>query len=394
MSIVQLPSGRWRLQIRRKTLKVDELYDTLEAAQEAEEEYLKAPAGNPGRNTIKDLWERYEASTDFTSKKLKTQSTELGRILPVLASLGSRTVHELEADTGLIYDYIDARLKTVSKRTKRKLSNTSVRLEVAALAAVVGFAKRRNIVRENFVSHISRPVTKYRKRRVSTKEQGKLAIYARSGDAVVAQAARYLLLIRQLGCRAGELKDVPLDDLDMGRREITFRDTKNGEDRRAHITSEAAELLSIQLESVPDKCAYLFYTWSKYKKEWVPYNYAHGVNVLRDAKILPKDYHAHAGRREFVSRAIESNIPYATIKKQTGHKSTAALEIYDQGLSTAPEIRAVFDNLAGVVKEEAFWGALDAAGITPEQKKQLRQKMGLDAPVDPFEAKRKALQGK
>jgi integrase len=392
MGIKQLPSGSWRLQIRRKHLQFDNTYNTEEAARAAEKELLERLNGDGRALTLAQLWVRYAESAQFEEKKPKTQSTERGRIQPVLAKLGNYAITELEANTGVIYDYIDGRLKFISARTKRKLSPTSVRLEIAALSALVEFAKRRRIVRENFVSSISRPATKNRKRRVAPQEQGQLAIHARNSDPVIAQAARYLLLIRHLGCRAGELKDVAVKDVDLERSEITFWDTKNGEDRRAHITSEAATLLHLQLESVPEKSPYLFSTWSKYQRAWVPYNYSHGVNVLREMNVLPQDYHAHAGRREFVSRAIESNIPYATIKKQTGHRSTAALEIYDQGLSTAPEIRAILDNLAGIVKEEAFWGALEAAGITPEQKKQLRQKMGLDKPVDPFEAKRRALQ--
>ncbi|SAK30924.1 tyrosine-type recombinase/integrase [Burkholderia multivorans] len=366
MSIVQLPSGRWRLQIRRKTLTVDELYDTREAAKAAESEYLQSPAKSTERHTIKELWERYEASTLFSDKKLKTQITERGRMLPVLAYFGSKTIFELEADTSIIYDYIDARLMTISQRTKRKLSNTSVRLEVAALAAVVEFAKRRKIVRENFVSHISRPATKRRKRRVTAQEQRQLQLTALNSDnEFLARAARFLLLIRHLGCRPGELKMLQTADLHLGNRELLFRDTKNHTDRRIHVTEIADMLIRKQLETVPDKCPYLFWTISK-EGEFVEYHYRSGVDNLRDSGIIPKDYHAHAGRREFISRAIESNISLGTIKKQTGHKSTAALEIYDEGLSTAPEIRAAFDELAEKVKKEQVRGTLQIVGETEE----------------------------
>ncbi|WP_143750093.1 tyrosine-type recombinase/integrase [Caballeronia ptereochthonis] len=284
----------------------------------------------------------------------------------MLAYFGSKTVFELEADTSLIYDYIDARLQTISERTKRKMSNTSVRLEVAALAAVVEFAKRRKIVRENFVSHISRPTTKRRKRRVTMQEQKQLQHTALSSEnEFLARAARFLLLIRHLGCRPGELKTLQITDLYLGNKELVFQDTKNHTDRRIHVTEIADMLLRKQLETVPDKCPYLFWTASK-EGEFVEYHYRSGVDSLRDLGIIQRDYHAHAGRREFISRAIESNISLGTIKKQTGHKSTAALEIYDEGLSTAPEIRAAFDELAEKVKKEQVRGTLQIVGETEE----------------------------
>ncbi|MCA8374001.1 tyrosine-type recombinase/integrase [Burkholderia pseudomallei] len=356
MSIVQLPSGRWRLQIRRKTLKVDELHDTQEAAQAAEKEYLQAPAESTERHTIKELWTKYEASALFSDKKLKTQITERGRMTHVLAAFGNKTVFELEADTSLIYDYIDTRLQAVSERTKRKMSATSVRLEVAALASVVEFAKRRRIIRENFVSSISRPATKRRKRRVTDIEQTKLRISAEHWDLRIAMAARFTLLIRQLGCRPGELKQVLLADVDVEKRNITFRDTKNHTDRCIHIPLDAEDLIRLQLEQVHAKSPFLFWTISK-KGEYVFYNYESGVKLLRKKDIIPKDYYAHAGRREYISRSIEANIPYGTIKKQTGHKSTAALEIYDEGLATADEMRAVFDRLANKVRMENRYAA-------------------------------------
>lgn len=391
MGVKKLPNGKWRLQIRRKHLKIDQVYATEDAAVAAEQELLERHAGDGKGLTLKQLWERYHSSQQFEDKAARTQDTERGRIQPVLGKLGSYSIEELEANTGLIYDYIDARRQVVSPRTKKKLSNTTVRLEIAALSAVVEFAKRRRIIRENFVSSISRPVTKKRKRRVAPQEQGRLAIYARYSDPEVAKAARFLLLIRHLGCRPGELKQIAVKDVALERSEVTFRDTKNRTDRCVHVTSDAAMLLTLQLDDVPENSPYLFATWSNKKDAWVAYNYAHGVNLLRDLGVIPKDYHAHAGRREFVSRAIESNIPYATIKKQTGHKSTAAVEIYDEGLSTAPEIRAELDRLAATVKSENLMGALEALGLTAEQKRKLQRMSGQDGCVDPFAAKRRRL---
>ena len=386
MSVIKLGGGRWRLQIRRKTLKVDELHDSEEAARAAEAEYLGAHREVGSAFTLRQLWTRYEASEMFESKAENTQLTERLKIRPVLDYLGDCTAVELEADPGPIYDYIESRRRVVSERTKKKLSNTTRRLEMAALSSLIAYAKQRRIVRENFMTGISRPATGKRKKRVSPLEQGKLSAYARNGDPFVAQAARFLLLIRHLGCRPGELVSLRVSDVDLDKRELLFRYTKNRLDRRVHVTSDAAVLLHLQLPDVPDKCPRVFFTWSPGKREWVPYNYASGVKKLRELGVITEDMHAHAGRREFVSSAVEHGTPILTIKKQTGHKSTQALEIYDEGLSTAPGVRDELDKLAAAVKSENLMGAWDAVGITKEQREKLLEMLGKSNWVNPFKS--------
>ncbi|MTD33409.1 tyrosine-type recombinase/integrase [Paludibacterium denitrificans] len=179
------------------------------------------------------------------------------------------------------------------------------------------------------------------------------------------------------GCRPGELKELRKEDLRLEKRELTFRDTKNGTYRNVHITSDAAQMLYLQLVDTPDDSAFVFCTRAR-TGAWVPYNYSYGVKLLRKESVVAPDFRMHAGRREFISRAIESNVPYATIRKQTGHKSTQALEIYDEGLSTAPEIRAELDRLADKVQQESLVGAFEALCTTDEQRQKVREWLGED----------------
>ena len=380
MGVRQIASGRWRLQIRKQSLKVDEVFDTKEAALEAEARLLATRKQDPGKMKLSQLWAEYLDSDMFEVKAPKTQSTELGRIKPVLEKFGDCAIEELAENVKLVKEYKRERQKTISPRTKKKMSNTSVRLEMAAYSAVIEFAVEEDYLDVNFVNQVKRPPKGERKRRVSQEEQGNLAIFARNSDPAVAQAARFQLIIRHLGCRPGELRDLRVRDVAVLRREVTFWDTKNGTDRRAHATEEALTMIQLQLDSLPEDSPYLFPTWSPYKNKkcWVPYVYANGVKLLRRLGVVLPDYHAHAGRREFVSRAIEGNVPHMTIKKQTGHKSTQALEIYDRGLSTAPTIRAELDRLAADVKDEGLLGALRALGLTPEQERKLAAMQGKD----------------
>lgn len=384
MGVLKLASGRWRVQIRRKTLKVDELYDSEEEARAAEAALLGKHSDLAKGMTLRMLWERYSGSQLFEEKALNTQRTERTHIKPVLEALGDCSAEDLEADVGAVYDFMEARRKVVSSRTGKKLSNTTRRLEIAALSALIAYAKQRRLVRENFVSNISRPAQVKRKRRVAPVEQGKLSLFARNSDPDVAKAARFMLLVRHLGCRPGELAELLVSDVALERSELLFRDTKNHLDRRVHVTSDAAVLLHLQLQDVPEDCPFVFFTWSRFKRSHVPYNYCTGVSKLRELEVIGADMHAHAGRREFVSRAVEAGVPLLTIKKQTGHKSTQALEIYDEGLSTAPEVRAALDALASTVEQENLVSVFEALGMTDEQRAKLHQMLGKDGWVNPF----------
>lgn len=386
-NIKHLPSGKWRVQIRQTHVKVDEVFDTEEQAVAARDAALRKKAEYVGPRTLYQVWELYSTAPEFLEKAPKTKTTEVGRIKNVLAGLGSYTLQELEKDTSLIRHFFKARKLHVSKRTGKKMSASSVRLEMAALAAVVSYAVDEEMIDKNLMQGYKRPGQVVRKRRVPPREQGKLAVFARNNDPDVGQAARFLLLIRHLGCRPGELKGLRKDQVFLSDDEVLFVDTKNGTDRRVHATEDARKLLALQLEVAPTKTELLFPTWSKYKKVWVEYNYTGGVKKLRSLGVVGVDYHAHAGRREFVSRAIESNVPMLTIKKQTGHKSTQALEIYDQGLSTAPEIRAELDRLAERVQMESLRSLVQTAGLSQEQRDLFARVLG-ETPTDPFEAKK------
>lgn len=375
MAITRLPSGRYRVQIRKKFCQLDAIFDTEQEAQAAQDEALSKASPQDKALDLATLWERYTASSSFEDKSAHTQRTERQRIKPVLSRFGRFTLAELEANQGIIYDYIDERRRTVSPRTKRKLSGTQVRLEIAALSAVVAYAKDRRLIHHNFVAHVSRPAQTRRSRRVNNEEQGALALHARHNDPATARAARFMMLVRHLGCRPGELCELLISDVHLDRHEVIFKDTKNKTDRAAHTTKDARELLHLQLAEVPEGCPFLFHSISR-KGAFVPYHYSGGSRKLKKLGVVLDGFHPHAGRREFVSRGVEAGVPLSTIKKQTGHKSVQALEIYDNGLSTAPEIRAALDALADTVNLENLMGALSAAGMTPEQRQSFLARIG------------------
>lgn len=303
VGITQLKNGKFRLQIRKKGFPtVDKVFESAELAEAAQVSAIGKHKPVEDGITLSQLWERYSNSREFSEKAETTQDTERSRIKPVLKKLGEYSLNNLVNNTALIHDYMDARAKEVSPRTNKIISGPSLRLEIAALSALVNFAKTRKLIHENFVTHIGRPANTKRHRRVPAAELGKVQVIARSSDPDVSKAARFLAAVRHLGCRPDELKKLLKKDLRLELRELTFRDTKNGTNRNVHITADAAQMLQLQLATTPDDSEYVFCSRSR-KGMWVPYNYAFGVNLLRDKNIVGKDFHMHAGRREFISRA-------------------------------------------------------------------------------------------
>lgn len=392
MPISQLPSGKHRVQIRRKGFpKYDKVFATRQEAEEAEasirgeQKAIEAPT----EITLSECWTRYCKSQSFLQKAAKTRATEAGRIQPVLAELGAYSLVNLQNAPTLIYDYIDKRSEVISPRTKKRLSTTSVRLEIAALSAVIAFAKQRKIVQANFIRQIERPAQAKRKRRVDGIEVAGLRTIALSNEARAAEAARFALLLRYIGCRPGELAKVKRTDVSLSKAELTFRNTKHKQkDRLIHLTKTAIGLMDTQIRYCKESgidSEFVFSTRAKAnnveKPEYVFYNYESGIKLLRRLGVVERSFHAHAMRREFISKAIETGLPYATIRKQTGHQSTQAIEIYDEGLSTAPEIRNALDKHEHAISADEVTGMMRRMGATPEQIKAFQAAMEGKEPI-------------
>ena len=380
MSVFKLPNGRWRAQVRRKGLPPFEgVYSTKKEAQNKEAAFITECSAPPQSADIvlSNLWLRYEVSREYLAKAAHTRKTEACRIKPILAILGHYSLERLAQRPDLIHDYIDNRSMAISSRTNKRISASSVRLEIAALASIIKWAQQRKIISINFLKDITRPGQVKRKRRVLPVEQAKLANAARQREnPSLAEAARFTLILRRLGCRPGELASVLRTDIRLRDAEITFRNTKCKEqDRRVPLSSEAVSLIDAQLWYALENCKtslYLFSTLGHAKdtgkpRPWHAYNYSTAINRLRDAEVVPITFHAHAMRREFISRAIEAGMPYATIRKATGHHSTQAIEIYDEGLAIAPDVRKALDAHQQTVSLELLAGHLEELGYAPER---------------------------
>lgn len=66
MGITRLPSGQWRLQIRRKDLRVNATFPTEVKAQAAHRQYTSGHRRGRASLTLDNVWSLYEPSLPST----------------------------------------------------------------------------------------------------------------------------------------------------------------------------------------------------------------------------------------------------------------------------------------------------------------------------------------
>jgi integrase len=332
MGIRQLPSGRFRLQIRRAGLSVDEVFDSKDAAAAAMSKYLRPdPSGKRSRKTtaitLDEAWETYRDSRAFLEKRPNTQRAEDTHIKPVLLRLGTRPVKSLTADD------ID-QLITQEKRAGK--APDTIRNAVAALSSILNFCRSKSIVPSNVTIGVKRPSTKPTVKRMPEGHQGALMAALTHPKYRYRAVARLALLVRETGARPGEWANARWDWVHMDKRRIVFEETKyKSQPRTVPLTLAAEALLAAQLEDI-----LINHSETMSASEWVfptigrdgeprPIAYTGTLRDMKKDDLLPKGLRAHSGRHEFISSLVESSdLDDSRIMSLVGHHSPASMQIY------------------------------------------------------------------
>jgi integrase len=373
----RLANGTWRVLIRRKGHPtIDRTFATAKEAAEFESQQRtlldQARSLWSPSMTLEEATRQYLASTLFSQKTAHTQTTERTRLKNVLAALGKFSLSQLE-NGQRISAYRDDSARRISERTGKRVSPDSVRLELAALSAVFHWAVENRILVRNPLIGMRRPHGQPRRRRLFEHEEINLVatMFDKRATEELKQAARFLVIQRELGCRPGELATLRRDDIDAAARAARFRDTKHKrEDRIVHLTDNAVKAITQQLAharvSAPDS-PFLFSSRSRYGGVPLPASFARYVKLLRAEKVVDVDLHAHAVRREYVSNAFENGLSHADVMRMTGHRSYAAVQTYNRSQNLHPEVRKRLDREATKRKEQLFRAFADALEITPDE---------------------------
>lgn len=332
MGITALPSGRFRLQIRRARLRVDEVYPTRGAAEAALRRYhgkaaSRAAAHAKDGPTLDQAWGMYRESRTFLEKQPNTQRCELSQVKPALKFLGQRAVRSLTADD------VDAFI--LHEKKARKAPDT-IRNSVAALSAVLNYCRAKAIVPNNVALGVKRPGTVPTVRRMPRSHLGALMTALAHPRYRYRAAARLALLVRETGARPGEWATAKWDDLDLQANKVVFSGTKyRRQPRTVPLTAAAMALLTSQWEDVVLGQAdtlggsELVFPVPGRDGGVRPFAYSGTLRDMKGDAVLPKGLRAHTGRHEYISSLVEgSDLDDSRIMSLVGHHSPASMQIY------------------------------------------------------------------
>lgn len=164
----------------------------------------------------------------------------------------------------------------------------------------------------------------------------------------------FFLLSLFLGTRKSELLNLKWNDVDFFKSKIILRNTKNGEDREIHLSSETKSILEFLYEKKLEGNNFVF--WStvsstghivEVKKSW--------KKILDRANL--KDLHIHDLRRTYATYLKSSGIEKSIISDMLGHKSEQITGVYakttdDAKRSVTEHIEDLFLKVANVKEKQ------------------------------------------
>lgn len=382
MSISRLPSGRYRLQIRRHGLRVDEVHNRREQAQKAFERYHnKVVAVRPRGPTLHHVWDLYGESLEFLNKKPSTRRSEQTHIKPALAALGTRSVGAIQPD--------DVE-KLIKRQLQAKRAADTIRNEVAVLSTVFAYGVKKQLIARNPCTGVARPPLEKKLRRMASTDEGALMHLLTHPKLRYRSTARLCLLVRETGARPGEWVATRWFDLDLAQQKLTFPNTKyKGMPRTIPLTTAAMSLLTAQLEDVALRhfdqfgaTEFVFPTIGR-SGAVVPLAYSGTVRDIKKDKLLPVHFRPHSGRHEYISKLVEdSDLDDSRIMTLVGHHSPASMQIYAHARSV--RLRPQLEALEPGRRAERARSLSTAVGLPPElvisYLKQRRETEGGDDP--------------
>lgn len=346
MGIKLLPSGRYRLQIRRASLSVDESFDTEQDARSALERYLGGGfSGKPVKPrglSLHEAWLQYIDSRSFLEKRPNTRRAEETHVKPVFEALGTRAVKSLTPDD------VDA---FIVAQTKAGKAPDTVRNAVAALSSILNFCRKRSIVSANVTIGVKRPSAPPVVKRMPSGHQGALMKILAHPKYRFRAVARLALLVRETGARPGEWASAQWEDINLSAQKVIFKNTKYKRmPRTVPLTNAAMALLTQQLEDITinhfEKFAaseWIFPTISR-EGDITPIQYTGTMRDMKRDKLIPKTLRAHNGRHEFISSLVESSdLDDSRIMSLVGHHSPASMQIYThaRNIRFLPQLEAL-----------------------------------------------------
>ncbi len=231
------------------------------------------------------------------------------------SSLGEKTVREITSVD--IAAYRDLRLTVENPRTKKPLSNSSVRLELCLLSNFFDICKIEwGYCDDNPVARVRKPKPPPgRERRISAREERQILRYCHAHTNNTLQSIFVLAL--ETAMRQGEILKLEWQHVNLRNGIAHLPNTKNGTKRDVPLSQKAREAL-LRLD-VRSEGKVFKYTSEGFKTTWRVMMQRLGIENL----------HFHDARHEAVSRLFElGTLDVMEIAAISGHKSLAMLKRY------------------------------------------------------------------
>ena len=327
-SLIKTPAGTWKSIIRKrgwpatfKTFRTKR--DAQDWARRTEDEMVRGvyiDRADAERVTLESALKRYMEEVAVT-KRASTVLSERNRARRLTKTLGSYSLAAITPD--LVADFRDGRLAG-------GLANDTVRLELSLLSHVYTIA-----IKEGRIGLTYNPVANIRKpapgagrnrRLTAEEEQHLLKVCTRYSNPMLGWLVRLAI---HTGMRAGELRTLRRDQVDLARRVVTLTQTKNGSVRTVPLTRSALKVFQQVLSNPikPVDCDLIFFGEPGRDGKRRPYEFHPAwQQVLKDNGISGLRFHDL--RHEAVSRLVEAGLADQEVAAISGHKSMQMLRRY------------------------------------------------------------------
>jgi integrase len=216
------------------------------------------------------------------------------------------------------------------RRLAAGLANDTVRLELSMLPHLYSTA-----IKEWRVGLFYNPVSNIRKpspgagrnrRLLADEEQRLVDACTRYSNPMLGWLVRLAI---HTGMRAGEIRSLRRDQIDLARRIVTLTETKNGSARTVPLTRAAIQVVEEALNNPtkPANCDLIFFGEPGRDGKRRPYEFHPAwQQVLKDNGISGLRFHDL--RHEAVSRLVEAGLGDQEVAAISGHKSMQMLRRY------------------------------------------------------------------
>ena len=335
MATFERRGKRWRVRVRQNGVNVSRSFDTkAEAKLWAAEVEVDASAGRvgkaPAHMSFGDLMERYADVVTVTKRGADKEYIRIERFL------GRGKAKRDEVCDVPLHRFTKFDLMAWRDRRLNEVSSGSVARELNLLKAICSWATNElgyfSVSPGVGVANPKSPPP--RNRRVSEDEVALLKQAARYVDGdlpkmMQQQTVHAFMLAIETAMRAGEILGLLWEDVDLDKRVVHLRMTKNGEPRDVPLSSRAVELIE-QMRGLDDERVFTVSSGSldgSFRK------------LKKRAGI--EDLHFHDSRAEALTR-LSKKVDVMRLARISGHKDVKLLfNTYYR--ETAEEIAQLLD---------------------------------------------------